>query len=128
MAKIYDDDEFENLMAQSGLEQNDQPTNQSTNQSINQETNQPTSQPTLKPHKKPGAPAKYNWDAWIDGKLHVAERGEDFDIPAIEFMNRLHNYARRKELFVSSEVLGDGNVEFCFYRSKALREAAKYGA
>ena len=65
----------------------------------------------------------YPWKLWSDGEFHVAVRGADFECTTGDFQNRLHNYARRKELYVLSETLAEGTVEFCFFKTKEERGA-----
>jgi hypothetical protein len=57
--------------------------------------------------KRTNPRAKYPWDVWFDGKLHVLTRGVDFDKSAHNFQITALNTARRKDVFLRSSVQRD---------------------
>jgi len=75
-----------------------------------------------------GRASKYPWDVWLDGRVHVATRGHDFDQPRSRFVVFLHNRANVLDRFVVTRYLSTHSVEaveFRFCRTKEDRDGQK---
>lgn len=51
--------------------------------------------------------AKYPWDDWFDGEVHVLYRGEDYHVAPHHFQDRVHHESYRRNIAISTRRLGD---------------------
>jgi hypothetical protein len=80
-----------------------------------------------KPHTTKRS-TKYPWDLWLNGKLHTAVMGTDFECRPGQFQNMLGNIARNRGLYILSSVQKDKkSIVFQAYGTEEERDAAKYG-
>lgn len=60
-----------------------------------------------------GAKAKYEWDAWFDGKSRRFTKSEDFPTAKAEsFLSMARGEASKRGLYIHGSVKGEDAVEF----------------
>jgi hypothetical protein len=67
---------------------------------------------------------KYPWDKWQNGRIHVAKRGEDFEIDVEEFRKSVNVRASKVGMKATTRVNGD-TVTFRFWKPAPSRKTAK---
>jgi hypothetical protein len=63
------------------------------------------------------------WDLWLNGDVHVLQRGRDFEGSHVSFVNSAHRAARQRGLKVQTKTRGDKATGFRQVAIKAVPRA-----
>ena len=66
---------------------------------------------------------RYNWDAWMDGKVRVATKGEDFVCETDSFQLQLQMQGRKRGVKVKTRKVRDNSVQFQFLVEERLEQS-----
>jgi hypothetical protein len=58
----------------------------------------------------PGRPAKYPWDEWLDGRIWVLRRGEDFACDVETIRSGAKKRLRKKGMTIRTRIHEEGDV------------------